>query len=422
MTLLPITTVPRLYEDQTLQVIEGLIGGAPYDQASDPFASVLIDPADWSSLYKAPRVLTPGITAERASALARAVTSDKTLLSVILPRAKSMERACRGLGPIEVVYFPDALGILHQGGGTLLEDDTIRSATARMCLVTRDIHCPKDLVRRNDPFERTVRRWLDHLHAASVCCEGLKLPRVEQLWRQTNRRRARRHAQPEGGLSDPALRSTQWTNHFSKEPARLSALPLTGPLPHTPHLVQPESARPGDLIGVFGGIHNSTGQSFNTLSTIEVAYQQGALEPEVIFDDQLSVFNAAAFREITAVPFAGLNHHRIVHQARMVEKWTPYTIHLVQFADALLYVHPHWIHGIWGWREDHSELCPLVILMESAKSREEGERCIEKAMRYIGLFHSLLPQYERASVHMNIERPRPEDFFCHDAEHDSVVL
>ncbi|PWE48359.1 hypothetical protein DEM26_18630 [Thioclava sp. NG1] len=209
MTLLPITTVPRLYQDQTLQVIEGLIGGAPYDQASDPFASVLIDPADWSSLHKALRALTPRITAETASALARAVASDSILPTVILPRAKSMERACRGLGPIEVVYFPDAIGILHQGGGTLLEDDTTRPAKARMCLLTRDIHCPRDLVRRNDPFEKTVRRWLDHLHAASVCCEGLKLPRVEQLWRQTNRRRGRRHAQPERGLSDPALQSAQ---------------------------------------------------------------------------------------------------------------------------------------------------------------------------------------------------------------------
>ena len=180
-TLLPTTTVSRLYEDQTIQVIEGLIGGAPYDQASDPFASALIDPADWSSLHKAPLVLAPGITAETASALARALASDSILPSVILPRAKSMERACRGLGSIEVVYFPDAIGILHQGGETLLEDGTIRPAKARMCLVTRAIHCPKDLVRRNDPFEMTVRRWLDHLHAASVCCEGLKLPRVEQL-------------------------------------------------------------------------------------------------------------------------------------------------------------------------------------------------------------------------------------------------
>ena len=82
-------------------------------------------------------------------------------------------------GPIEVVYFPDAIGILNQSLRVKLDG----TAEATMCLVTRDIHRTQDFLARNDPFDRTVRRWLDYLHAESVPCDGLKLPRVEHLAR-----------------------------------------------------------------------------------------------------------------------------------------------------------------------------------------------------------------------------------------------
>jgi hypothetical protein len=183
MTLLPVHTVRRLYEDRTLEVIEDLIGGGPFDQASDPLASQYLDPDAWRSMHKGPLMLSGNINAETAWAFARALAYDRYLPTVVLSRARSMRQASQGPGPVKVVYFPDAIGILHHGAGRFSDEDTLPTAEARMCLVARDIDRPRDFLRRNDPFEKTVWRWLDHLHAASVCCKGLSLPRVEHLAR-----------------------------------------------------------------------------------------------------------------------------------------------------------------------------------------------------------------------------------------------
>lgn len=183
MTLLPVHTVRRLYEDHTLEFIEDLIGGFPFDQASGPLASQLVDPDVWRSMHKGPLMLSANVTAETAWAFARALAYDRYLPTVVLSRARSMRQASHGPGPVEVVYFPDAIGILHHGDGGNSDEETLPTAEARMCLVTRDIDRPRGFLRRNDPFERTVWRWLDHLHAASVCCKGLKLPRIEHLAR-----------------------------------------------------------------------------------------------------------------------------------------------------------------------------------------------------------------------------------------------
>ena len=183
MTLLPVHTVRRLYEDHTLDVIEDLIGGGPFDQASNPMASQYLDPEAWRSMHKGPMMLSANANPETAWAFARALAYDRYLPTVVLSRAESMRQASHGRGPVEVVYFPDAIGILHHGDGRTSDENTLPTAEARMCLVTRDIDRPRDFLRRNDPFEKTVWRWLDHLHAASVCCKGLTLPRVENLAR-----------------------------------------------------------------------------------------------------------------------------------------------------------------------------------------------------------------------------------------------
>lgn len=183
MTLLPIHTVRRLYEDHTLEVIEDLIGDGPFDQASDPLASQYLDPEAWRSMHKGPLMLSGNIKAETAWAFARALAYHRYLPTFLLSRARSMRRASQGPGPVEVVYFPDAISILHHGAGRFSDEDRLPPAEARMCLVTRDIDRPRNFLRRNDPFERTVWRWLDHLHAASVCCKGLRPPRVEHLAR-----------------------------------------------------------------------------------------------------------------------------------------------------------------------------------------------------------------------------------------------
>jgi len=183
MTLLPVHTVRRLYEDHTLEVIEDLIGRGPFDQASNPLASQFLDREVWRSMHKGPLVLSAGIKPETSWTFARAIAYDRYLPTVVLPRALSMQQQSHAPGAIEVVYFPDAIGILHRGGGRNFDEDPRRTVEARMCLVTRDIHRTQDFLRRNDPFERTVWRWLDHLHAASVCCNGLKLPRIEHLER-----------------------------------------------------------------------------------------------------------------------------------------------------------------------------------------------------------------------------------------------
>jgi len=183
MNLLPVHTVRRLYEDQTLEVIEDLIGGAPLDQASDPLASQFLDPEVWRSMHKGPLNLSAEIKAETSWAFARAIAYDRYLPTVILSRAQSMRQASHHPGAIEVVYFPDAIGILHHGSARSVDEDKLRTVEAKMCLVTRDIHRTRDFLRRSDPFKRTLWRWLDHLHAASVCCKGLTLPRIEHLER-----------------------------------------------------------------------------------------------------------------------------------------------------------------------------------------------------------------------------------------------
>ena len=185
MTLLPIHTVRRLYEDRTLEIIKDLIGGGPLDQASNPLASQYLDPKAWRSMHKGPLVLSGNINATTAWAFARALAYDRYLPTVVLSRAQSMCQASYKPGPVEAVYFPDAIGILHHGHGGTSGEETLLKAEAKTCLVTRDIDRPRDFLRRNDPFQKTVWRWLDHLHAASVCCMGLKLPKIEHLARAT---------------------------------------------------------------------------------------------------------------------------------------------------------------------------------------------------------------------------------------------
>lgn len=141
--------------------------------------------------------------------------------------------------------------------------------------------------------------------------------------------------------------------HASSAPARLSVAPLTDPLPRVPHLVAPERASIGDFIGVFGGIINQSASASTKQVFCEVAYRKGVLEPENAFIDEMSDADAAVFEEITAVPFCGIDHHLIVRQARMVEPGEPFQIHLVQFADAILYVHPDWLYGNWGRQPGH---------------------------------------------------------------------
>ncbi len=179
MTLLPVHPVQRLYEDHTLEVIEDLIGGGPFDQASDAIARQHLDPETWRSMHKGSLSMTSTIETEKCWAFARAIAYDRYLPTVVLPRAQNMLQSGQIHGPIEVVYFPDAIGILNQSLKVKLDG----TAKATMCLVTRDIHRTQDFFVRKDPFDRTVRRWLDYLHAESVPCDGLKLPRIEHLMR-----------------------------------------------------------------------------------------------------------------------------------------------------------------------------------------------------------------------------------------------
>lgn len=183
MTLLPIHTVRRLYDDHTLAVIEDLLGGTPFDQASDPIATQSLDPRSWRSMYKGPLLLTGTVQAEQKWTLARAIAYDRYLPTVVLARAQKMQEAFGKAGPLEVVYFPDAVGILHCHGLSFHTEDHSPLPEARMCLVIRDIKSPRDFLRRDDPFQRTLSRWLDRLHAASMPCTGLKLPRIEDLAR-----------------------------------------------------------------------------------------------------------------------------------------------------------------------------------------------------------------------------------------------
>ncbi len=193
--------------------------------------------------------------------------------------------------------------------------------------------------------------------------------------------------------------------------ARLSVLPLAGALPQAPHLVAPERAETGDFVGVFGGICHRPDLGFAPETHIEMAYKKGALQTENHFIDEMSDADAAAFKEITAVPFCGFDHHRIVRQAKMVVQGQPYQIHLVQFADAILYVHPHWIQGIWGLQSGHKACRPLMMMLEGARSHEEAAHCVEKTKRYMKLFRSALPPEVRSTRTRRLKLPRTEDCF-----------
>lgn len=207
----------------------------------------------------------------------------------------------------------------------------------------------------------------------------------------------------------------------SSASARLSAIPLTRPLPQPPHLVAPEQASPGDFIGVFGGITHRPDLGLMPQTIIEVVYQQGLLGAENRFIDELSGADAATFREVTAVPFGGVDHHTIVRQAKMVEEKGPYQIHLVQFSDAIIYVHPRWFQGILGQRSDQDPQRPLMIMMEGARSMKDASRCAEKTKRYMEVFRKALPAKVRATLNLRLELPRPEDFLVNgDADHAFV--
>ncbi len=200
--------------------------------------------------------------------------------------------------------------------------------------------------------------------------------------------------------------------HANSATARLSVAPLAGPLPRVPHLVAPERASIGDIIGVFGGITNQPDAAFAKKLHCEVAYRKGVLEPENAFIDEMSDADAAVFKEITAVPFCGIDHHLIVRQAKMVEPGQPFQIHLVQFADAILYVHPDWLHGHWGLQPGHGASRPLMIMLEGAKSRAEAAQRLEKTKRYMKLFRSALPPAVGTSLNRRLEMPRVDDFLA----------
>jgi len=198
----------------------------------------------------------------------------------------------------------------------------------------------------------------------------------------------------------------------SSAAARLSVAPLTGPLPRVPHLVAPERASIGDIIGVFGGITNQPDSAFAKKIHCEVAYRKGVIGTENAFIDEMSDADAAVFKEITAVPFCGIDHHLIVRQAKMVEPGQPFQIHLVQFADAILYVHPDWLHGTWGRQPGHGASRPLMIMLEGARSRAEAVQRLEKTKRYMKLFRSALPPAVRKSLNGRLELPRVDDFLA----------
>lgn len=151
--------------------------GRAFDLASDPIANQTLDPAAWRSMDKGPVCMSMSIAPEQRWAFARAIAYDRYLPNVVLGHVHSMQKAGEIQGPCEVVYFPDAIGILHDTCWPRNEQGALQCPDAHMCLITRDIQRPDDFIRRNDTFERTLWRWLDHLHAKTVPCNGLKLPR-----------------------------------------------------------------------------------------------------------------------------------------------------------------------------------------------------------------------------------------------------
>lgn len=207
----------------------------------------------------------------------------------------------------------------------------------------------------------------------------------------------------------------------SSASARLSAIPLTRPLPQPPHLVAPGQASLGDFIGVFGGITYRPDLGLEPQTIIEVVYKQGLLGAENRFIDELSDADAATFKQVTAIPFGGVDHHTIVRQAKMVEEKGPYQIHLVQFSDAIIYAHPRWFQGIPGQRPDLDPQRPLLIMMEGVCSTEEASRCLEKTKKYMKIFKKALPAKVRAALNPRLELPRPEDFLVNgDADYTFV--
>lgn len=183
MTRLPVQTVRRLYDDQTLSVIEGVLGGVAFDQSSDPIASQSIDPMLWRSMHKGALLIPKTVELEQRWALARAIAYDRYLPTVVLTRAQSLLRMIGSGGPVEVVYFPDAIGILYRDALRKLGATARERIEAHMCLVTRDITRPSDFIRRRETFERTVSHWRDHLVAAGATCDRLALPPIESLAR-----------------------------------------------------------------------------------------------------------------------------------------------------------------------------------------------------------------------------------------------
>ncbi len=194
--------------------------------------------------------------------------------------------------------------------------------------------------------------------------------------------------------------------------ARLSALPLAGPMPQIPYLVAPERASRGDFIGVFGGISYRPDLGLKAEIHTEVAWKKGVLEPENLFIDEMSDADAEIFQRITAVPFGGFDHHRIVRQAKMVEKGQPFQIYLVQFADAILYAHPDWLQGFWGQEPYHAASRPLMMMLQGASYPEEATRRLEKTKRYMKLFRSALPARVRSALNLRLELPRADDFLA----------
>lgn len=203
--------------------------------------------------------------------------------------------------------------------------------------------------------------------------------------------------------------------------ARLSVLPLDRPLPRAPHLVAPERASTGDFIGLCGGIVNRPDLGHAPAILSEVAFRKGLINIENFYIDEMSNADSAVFKEITAVPFGGFDHHLIARRAQMVAEGRPYQIHLFQFADAILYVHPSWLEGTWGHEPCHANMRPLLIMLEGARSMEDAERSLEKTKRLMKIFRSSLPPKVRARLNLRLGLPRAAEFFANgDASHAFV--
>jgi hypothetical protein len=208
---------------------------------------------------------------------------------------------------------------------------------------------------------------------------------------------------------------------FTSASARLSVLPLDKPLPRAPHLIAPERANTGDFIGVSGGIVHRPDLGHAPVILSEVAFRKGVINLENFYIDEMSNADAAVFKEITAVPFGGFDHHLIARQAQMVAEGRPYQIYLFQFSDAILYVHPSWLQGTWGHEPCHATMRPLMMMLEGARSMEDAERSFEKTKRLMKVFRSALPPKVRVSRNRGLELPRADDFFATgDASHAFV--